>query len=89
MSAKDERIETLESAFRTLDDRFAEAQLELVGCRARERVLVALVIRAAREMNEPILRASLLEDLETEVPGALRDLPESLQPKSIRRRVRS
>lgn len=50
-------------------------------------VLVALVLRGAREIREPKLRANLLEDLEAQVPGALADLRPDERPEALRRRA--
>lgn len=49
-------------------------------------VLVAMVIRAAREVT-PRLRANILEELEELVPGSLDGLSVDERPETIRRRL--
>lgn len=57
--------------------------------REHRAALVAMVIRAAREVTEPRARANLLEDLEGLVPGALDGLPDTMQPAQLRERGQS
>jgi hypothetical protein len=50
-------------------------------------VFVAMLLRAAREMSEPILRAGFLEELEAMVPGALDEVPADDRPDALRKRA--
>ena len=76
------------------DDQIAELELERVTLRSdvrdleRQReIFVAMLIRAAREIPEPRLRAGFLEELETLVPGALDEVSADQRPDALRRRL--
>lgn len=64
-----------------------EGDALLGAASAINRVLVAMVIRASREV-EPRLRAGMLEELEALVPGSLEGLRKEERPEEIRRRLR-
>lgn len=63
-----------------------EGDALLGAAAAINRVLVAMVIRASREV-EPRLRAGMLEELEALIPGSLDGLRKEERPEEIRRRL--
>lgn len=84
--SKKETIELLEEEIRGLhkDVRVLERECDRLALLTG--VLVAMVLRAGREMGEPRLRAAFYEELEKLVPGSLDGLPKDEQPTELRRR---
>lgn len=72
-----------------LEARVRHLHAELRDAGALRETLVAMVLRAAREMGEPRLRASFLEEVGELVPGALDEVPVDERPAALRRRLAS
>jgi len=94
VSRKDDRIASLEADLRETSARLDELLEEVDGFQedtlaleAKLDVAVALVLRGAREVREPILRAGLLEDLEAAIPGSTDELRTDERPEVLRQRA--